>query len=150
MKVILLQDVRNLGKKGEKITVSDGYGNNFLIPRKLAILETQKNNELLEKQKEEERIHEAEEVKKAQEVAVLLKDIVLEFYAPCGKDGRMFGTISPKQIEDALKNEKNIIIDKRKFIDKYPVNAFGYSHLKIELHKGVEGIVNVHVNVKEK
>lgn len=150
MKVILLEDVKKLGKKGEKIVVSDGYGMNYLIPRKLAVLETKKSNNELEKQKEEARLEEEAALKKAQEVAVLLKDIVLEFTASSSKDGRMFGTISPKQIEEELKNTRGIIIDKRKFIDKYPVNAFGYSRLKIELHKGVIAIINVHVEAKEK
>lgn len=150
MKVILLEDVRKLGKKGDKIVVSDGYGANYLIPNKLAVLETTKASNELERQKEEERIAEENAKIKAQEVAELLKDVVLEFDAPSSKDGRMFGTISPKQIEEELKNKKGIIIDKRKFIDKYPVNAFGYSRLRIELHKGVVATINVHVNVKEK
>jgi len=150
MKVILLEDVRKLGKKGDKIVVSDGYGANYLIPNKLAVLETTKASNELERQKEEERIAEENAKIKAQEVAELLKDVVLEFDAPSSKDGRMFGTISPKQIEEELKNNKGIIIDKRKFIDKYPVNAFGYSRLRIELHKGVVATINVHVNVKEK
>ena len=85
----------------------------------------------------------------AQEVAEKLKEITLEFTAPSSKDGRMFGNISPKQICEEMKKVFNIDIDKRKFIDKYPVNAFGYTRLKIELFKGVVGTVNIHVSEKK-
>lgn len=149
MKVILLQDVKKVGKKGEKVTVSDGYGANFLIPRGLAVLETIHSNNVLAKQQEEARIAEENAKKLAQEVSLKLKDICLEFVASSGKDGRMFGSISPKQIEQELLSKHNIQIDKRKFINKDPVNIFGYSTLKIELHKGIVGEIRVHVSPKD-
>ena len=82
-------------------------------------------------------------------MAERLKNINVEFKAKVGSDGRMFGSVSPKQIEEGLKAQWGIVIDKRKFIDKYPANAIGYTRLKIELYKGsageVVGVVNVHI-----
>jgi len=149
MKVILLKDVKNVGKKDQVCEVSQGYGANYLIKNGLAIMYTSGSKNTLDgqmKQREDEML-----AKKAfaQEVAEKLKEITLEFTAPSSKDGRMFGNISPKQICEEMKKVFNIDIDKRKFIDKYPVNAFGYTRLKIELFKGVIGTVNVHVSEKK-
>ena len=149
MKVILLKDVKNVGKKDQVCEVSQGYGANYLIKNGLAIMYTSGSKNTLDgqmKQREDEML-----AKKAfaQEVAEKLKEITLEFTAPSSKDGRMFGNISPKQICEEMKKVFNIDIDKRKFIDKYPVNAFGYTRLKIELFKGIIGTVNVHVSEKK-
>ena len=149
MKVILLKDVKNVGKKDQVCEVSQGYGANYLIKNGLAIMYTAGSKNTLDgqmKQREDEML-----AKKAfaQEVAEKLKEITLEFTAPSSKDGRMFGNISPKQISEEMKKGFGIAIDKRKFIDKYPVNAFGYTRLKIELFKGVVGTVNVHVSEKK-
>ncbi len=149
MRVILLQDVRNVGKKDQIVEVSDGYANNFLMPKKLAVLYTDRSIEILNSQKENRAKAVAEEKQKAEELALKLKDITVEFMAKVSKDGRMFGTISPKQIEGELKTKYNIVIDKRKFIDHYPVNAIGYTRLRIELYKDVIGVVNVHVSEEQ-
>ncbi|MCH3976959.1 MAG: 50S ribosomal protein L9 [Bacilli bacterium] len=149
MRVILLQDVRNVGKKDQIVEVSDGYANNFLMPKKLAVLYTDRSIEILNSQKENRAKAVAEEKQKAEELALKLKDITVEFTAKVSKDGRMFGTISPKQIEGELKTKYNIVIDKRKFIDHYPVNAIGYTRLRIELYKDVIGVVNVHVSEEQ-
>ena len=149
MKVIMLKDVKKLGKKGEKIVVSDGYAANYLIPNGLAVMETVHSNNVLEKEKEQARIEEENNKKIALEVSEKLKSITLEFFA-AGKDGKMFGSISPKQIEEELRNKHQINIDKRKIISKDSINIFGYTSVKIELHKGVIGIIKVHVTEKEK
>ena len=149
MKVILLNDVKGLGVKGATVSVSDGYAVNFLIPRKLAVISTPNNQATLEKNNAEEEAKQAELKKQAEELAARLEHINVEFKAKVGGDGRMFGTISPKEIEQGMKDQWNIDIDKRKFIDKYPANAVGYTRLKIELYKGsagqVIGTVNVHI-----
>ena len=82
----------------------------------------------------------------AQEVAKQLETITLEFVAPSGKDGRMFGSISSKQIVDALKSKHNILIDKRKFLSNDTANVFGTTNCKVELYKGVIGKIRVHVS----
>ncbi len=150
MKVILLQDVKKYGKKGDTINVSDGFGKNYLIPRGLAVPSTESSQKTLAKNNAAESARQAELKKEAEALAERLKNINVEFKAKVGSDGRMFGSISPKQIEEGLKEQWGIVIDKRKFIDKYPANGLGYTRLKIELYKGeageVVGTVNVHIS----
>lgn len=148
MKVILLQDVKGVGKKNSIVEVSDGYASNFLIPRKLAVKSTEKGLEVMNKQIQTEKEDLARKEALAKEEAKKLEAITLEFTAPSSKDGRMMGTISIKQITEELKAKYGITIDKRKFVDKYPCNAFGYTKLKIELFKNVFGTIKVHVTEK--
>ena len=149
MRVILLADVKKVGKKGETVEVSDGYGANFLIPRKLAKLSTEASQAELARDNAAEEAHQKELKAKAEAVAQSLESIEVKFTTKVGKDGRMFGTVSPKEIVEGLEKQWGITVDKRKFIDKYPVNALGYTRLKIELYKGSEGVVvgtiSVHV-----
>lgn len=146
MQIILLEDVKNIGKKGDVKTVNDGYAVNFLIPRKLAVKLTEKSQEILDKQNQDKK----EQIEKDRQLAIENRDkinsIVLEFKAKAAPDGRMLGTISNKQVEEELKNKYNIVIDKRKILDKYQINAFGTTKLKIELFKEVIATINVHVS----
>lgn len=150
MKIILLADVKGVGKKGMTVDAKDGFAKNFLIPRGLAVISTDSNQKILAKNNAEEDARQQALKKEAEELAKRLEHINVEFKAKVGSNGRMFGAISPKQIEEGLKAQWNIIIDKRKFIDKYPANALGYTRLKIELYKGsageVVGTVNVHIS----
>ena len=150
MKIILLADVKGVGKKGMTVDAKDGFAKNFLIPRGLAVISTDSNQKILAKNNAEEDARQQALKKEAEELAKRLEHINVEFKAKVGSDGRMFGAISPKQIEEGLKAQWNIIIDKRKFIDKYPANALGYTRLKIEVYKGsageVVGTVNVHIS----
>ncbi len=146
MKVILLQDVKGLGKKNQQIDVSDGYAANFLIPRRLAVKVSEKSVEILEKQKEDARLKEEALRKEAIALSEKLKTITLEFKLKVGGNGKVFGSISLKQVEEQLKSKFNITIDKRKFITKGPVDSLGITRLKIELHKGVVGEIVVHVS----
>lgn len=150
MKVILMADVKKLGKKGETVTVSDGYGANYLIPKGLAKPSTEATQRELAKDNAAEAARQKELKAEAEEIAKRLEHINVEFSAKVGNDGRMFGSISPKEIEEGLFKQWGIRIDKRKFIDKYPANALGYTRLKIELYKGSEGqvigTVNVHIS----
>lgn len=148
MQVILLQDVRGVGKKGQTVDVSDGYGNNFLLPRRLAVLATKRSREILDNQIEAKKQEEANKKKEAEKLVVRLKDIILEFQATPGKDGRMFGSISSKQVCEAMKERHGILLDKRKFVEKDTVNVFGITTMKIELYKGVIGTFKVHVSEK--
>lgn len=149
VKVILLKDDR-LGKKGATINVSDGYAMNYLIPRGIAIAATEGAQKTLARQNAEELEHQKALKAEAEQVKAKLEHINVEFKAKVGADGKMFGTISPKQIEEGLLEQWNIRIDKRKFIDKEPANAIGYTKLKIELYKGIAGevvgVVTVHIS----
>lgn len=149
MKVILLNDVAGIGKKGDTVNVSDGYGTNFLVRRNLAVVSTVENQAKLAKDNAQEDARQLQLKKEAEELAARMEHLNVEFKAKAGGDGRMFGTISPKEIEQGMKGQWGIVIDKRKFLDKYPANALGYTRLRIELYKGsagqVIGVVNVHI-----
>lgn len=145
MKVILLKDVKGVGKKQEIVNVKDGYGANYLIPHGLAVMYSEKSLEILENQKADQAAEIAKNIANAKQIAAKLKDITLEFTVNSGTGGRMFGTISSKQIAAELQSKYGIEIDKRKFVNKTTVDAFGYTKLQIELYKGVIGEINVHV-----
>lgn len=145
MKVILLQDVNKVGKKGEIVKVADGYGQNYLIKKNLAVLATAHGKEIVEKKKEEERQLDAENKNKALKLKEDLKDMTLEFKVASGKDGKLFGSISTKSVVEEFYKVYGIKLDKRKFIDARPIQALGYTKLKIELYKGVVATINVHV-----
>ena len=150
MKVILLADVKKLGKKDQTIEVSDGYAVNFLFPRKLAVQVTKKSVEVLENQQEERRENDAKLKASAQELAKQLDGITLEFKVKTGREGKLFGAISLKQVAEELNKQFGIDIDKRKFLDKGPLDVLGYHHLGVELYKGVVGKVHVHLEGEEK
>ena len=149
MQVILLKDVKNVGKKDQIVNVSDGYANNFLFKNKLAVPMSKKSKEILGEQQENRRIAEENKKKEAETLAVRLKDITLEFALSVGKDSRPFGSISLKQVEEELLKKYNITIDKRKFIDNGPLNSLGIYLLKIELYKNVIGEVKVHISERK-
>ena len=149
MEVILLVDVKKVGKKNQTVNVSDGYANNFLLKRKLAVPVSKKSVEILENQQENARIAEENAKKEAQELAKRLETITLEFTAKVGKDSKLFGSISLKQVEEEMKAKYGITIDKRKFLDKGPLDTLGLFKLRIELHKGVIGEIRVHISGKE-
>ena len=111
---------------------------------------TKTSSQILANQKEKEKQLFEEGQAKAREVAKKLEDITLEFTLKSGSNGRCFGNITFKQIEEALLEQYQIQIDKRKFIDKGPLDSFGYYKLKIELFKGVTGVITVHLSEEGK
>ena len=145
MEVILLADVKNVGKKNQTVNVSDGFAVNFLFKKKLAVPVTKKSVEILEEQKENARQADIKAREDALKLVETLKGITLEIEAKVGKDSKLFGSISLKQVEEELKAKHNITIDTRQLLDKGPLDVLGYHHLRIELYKGVVGTVNVHV-----
>lgn len=148
MKVILLKDIKGVGKKQQVVTVKDGYGANYLIPNRLAVMYSERGQEILDGQKKAEADNIERMKAEAREISKKLDDIVVEFDAKGSGNGRMFGTISTKQIAEELKAKHGIEIDKRKFVDKTPVDHFGYSKLTIELYKGITGVITILVNEK--
>ena len=139
MKVILLNDVKNVGKKGEVKEVADGYARNFLIKNGLAVIANEKGLSDLKKQKEEDQ--------KAYDAAAV-EQLTLEFAVKVGKEGRTFGSVSTKEITEELQKKHNITVDKKKFIDNGPFREVGMHKVKVELFKGV--IAQLNVKLKEK
>ena len=149
MKVILLADVKNVGKKDQTVEVSDGYANNFLFPRKLAVPLSKKSAEVLENQQEERKELAAKMKADAEALAKKLEGITLIFKVKTGREGKLFGAVSLKQVAEELAKQ-GIEIDKRKFIDKGPLDELGYHHISVELYKGVIGKVHVEIKGEEK
>ncbi len=149
MKVLLLEDVKGQGKKGELVNVSDGYARNFLLPKKLAVIaDNAVMNEI--RTKEEAKKHrEAEEKKAAEANAKKLEGIVVKLYATAGADGRFFGAISAKEIADELLKTSGIEVDKRKIDLSDSIKAFGTYALDVKLHPQVTGKINVVVAQKD-
>lgn len=149
MEVILLADVKKVGKKNQTVNVSDGFAVNFLFKKKLAVPVTKKSVEILQTQQENAKQEEIRKKDDAVKLVEILKGITLEFDAKVGKDSKLFGSVSLKQVEEEMKAKHNIEIDKRKFLDKGPLDSLGYHRLRIELYKGVIGVVNVHITERK-
>lgn len=147
MKVILLSDVKKQGKKGDIIEVADGYGRNFLLKQKLAVEATKKSMEILDEQNLQHSLQEKQQEADAQDLKKQLATITLQFKVKSGKDGRVFGSVSMKQIAEQLLKEYDIKIDKRKVLDASPIASLGYSDVKVDLYKNkVIGVIRVHVS----
>ncbi len=146
MKVVLLQDVKAQGKKGDLVNVSDGYARNFLFPKGLAVeADAKVMNEL--KSKEEARLHKIEEEKAAaRAVAEKLTGIVVKLKSTAGADGRLYGSITAKDIAEELAGAHGITIDKRKIIMDGPIRAFGTYALDVKLYTEISGKINVVVS----
>ena len=145
MKVILLTDVPKVGKKGEIKDVADGYARNFLIKRGLAVAESEGSRKVLQKQNEEAKELDMKNKAEAEELKKVIETKVLEFKVKA-KEGRVSGSVSGKQIEEALKKD-GIIIDKRKIKDSAPLNELGTYDVKVELYRDV--IANIKVKLIE-
>ncbi len=143
MRVILLEDVKKQGKKGEILTVKDGYGN-YLITNNLAVMETKGSKKVLDNQKKQAEKEAKQELQEAKELKAKIEKITLEFTVNTGKEGQVFGSISTKQIASELKT-KNINIDKRKIKIETPINTLGMTEVEIELHKEVIAKLKVHL-----
>ncbi|MBR5290666.1 MAG: 50S ribosomal protein L9 [Erysipelotrichaceae bacterium] len=144
MKVIMLADVKKVGKKGEIVEVADGYGRNFLIRGGLAVQATAGSQKVLDQQKLQEALNEQEKKVKAEEVARKLENLTLRFHVKSGKEGRVFGSVSTKQIVEELRKQ-GLNVDKRKILDTSPVSSLGVTKVRVELYKDVIGTINVHL-----
>ena len=150
MKVIFLQDVRGQGKKGEMKEVSEGYGRNYLLPRKLAVEANKDNLNALALKEKAKKAQEARERAQAQENADRLKDVVVTIRARSGGSGKLFGSVTSQEIADALKEQHGIEIDKRKLEQEEPIRTAGQSFVTLKLYPGISTrmIVNVKIQTK--
>ncbi|WP_312093706.1 50S ribosomal protein L9 [Aminipila sp.] len=147
MIVILLKDVKGSGKAGEVVKVSDGYARNMLIPKGMAKEATEGNVRNLEKQKAIAAEKKAEEKAAAQKLAERLKELTVSIITKGGEGGRLFGSITSKDISEALSKQHKIDIDKKKFVLESPIKTTGDFSVEVKLYPEVAGIVKVKVSV---
>ncbi len=148
MKVILTQDVKGQGKKGQAVNVSDGYARNFLLPKGLAIVaDAAAMNDL--KNKEASRLHKIEvERAAAKETAAKLEKISVKVMATAGADGRLYGSVTSKEIATALEAQHKITIDKRKIDMPESIKTFGSFAIPVKLYTDVTGKINIVITDK--
>lgn len=145
MKVILLQDVKSLGKKGAMVEVSEGYARNFIIPKKLGLEATPKNlNDLKLKKAHDEKVA-AENLADAKALAAELEKSSVMVKIKVGEGGRSFGSVSTKEISDAIKSQLGKDIDKKKIVMKDSIKAIGSFTVKVKLHPEVQAELSVKV-----
>ncbi len=145
MKVILLQDVKAQGKKGDLINVSDGYARNFLLPKGLAQEATKQNLNVLEGKRGAEQYRKNLEEEKARNIAERMKDITVNMTAKAGTGGRLFGSITSKEIAKELEAQYNIKVDKRKINLPDGIKSCGTTEVKVSLYPQIVGTFKVKV-----
>ena len=149
MKVILIQDVKSQGKKDDVIEVNDGYARNFLIPRKLAIEATKANLNGLENRKASENFKLQQEYEKALSQKEVLNGKTVRIYQKTGAGNKLFGSVTAKEISEAIKNETGTEIDKKKIVIDEPIKSLGEYEIGIKLHQNVHIKMNVSIEQKE-
>ena len=146
MKVVLLQDVKSHGKRGELVNVSDGYARNFLLPRGLAkIADAQALNEL-KNAEEAKAFHIAQDTKAAKEAAARLEGKSVRVKARAGQGGRLFGSVTPKEVAAAISEQFGVSVDKRKVTLALEIKAFGTFPRTVKLYNGVTAKMSVVVS----
>ena len=143
MKVILQQDVKGQGKKGQLIEASEGYARNYLLPRKLAVPATADAINTMNLKEKARRAEEARQKEAAMAAAEQLKALLVKIPAKAGTGGRLFGAVTTKEISDALKAQHNVDIPKQKLVLDDPIKAFGTYQVKARLGFEISGTVNV-------
>jgi len=145
MKVILQQDVKGQGKKGELKEVSDGYARNFLFPKKLAVEATADNINTMKLQEKAKQAQIAKEKAEAKENAEKLKECTVKISAKAGSNGKLFGAVTSKEISDALAAQFNIEIEKNKIVQPEPIKTYGSFEVKVKLGHEISATLKVMV-----
>jgi len=144
MKVILSEDVKGKGKKGDLVNVADGYARNFLLPRKLAVLATSENMAIMSKQEKEKKKKLEEDKAAANEIATKLENVLVKIAARSGEEGgKLFGSITSKEIADELKKQHGIEIEKNKIVQEEAIKSFGAFEIKCKLGHEITGTIHV-------
>ena len=149
MKVILQQDVRGQGKKGQLVEVSDGYARNFLLPKKLAVLATAENVNTMKQQEKARKAQEAAEKAEAEALSKKLEGLMVKIPAKAGEGGRLFGAVTAKEISEALAAQYSLNIPKALLVLDEPIKACGGYQIKAKLGYEVVGTVNVMVTEEQ-
>ena len=137
MKVVLLKDVKNMGKRDDILTVSDGYARNFLFPQKLAAEATPGTLKEIERKRAAQDAREAELKAEAQAKAELLKNTVITLQVKCGEKGRLYGSVTAAEVADALEKQHGIKADKRKIDIGDPIRETGIREISVWLYSGI-------------
>jgi len=145
VEVILQQDVKGLGKKGDVVNVADGYGRNFLLPRGLAVPATAGNIKQVDIEKETQRQKRERELQEAQEIAARIQGQKLQIATKVGESGKLFGSITSQEIAERLKRQYKVEIDKRKIELEEPIKSVGKHPVKIKIHPKVQVEITVQV-----
>jgi large subunit ribosomal protein L9 len=149
MDVILQKDVKNLGSKGDVVKVAEGYGRNYLIPRGLAIEATDKNMAELKMKKKQQKKREERELQEAQNIAKKIDDKRLVLKVKAGEKGRLFGSITTKDIAEKIQSDYGVELDKRKIELAQPIRTLGNYRVEIKIHPGVIATLNVVVEKQD-
>lgn len=144
MKVILKQDVKNLGKKGELVNASDGYARNYLFPRGLATEANASAMNDFNNKENAKKFHKQEEIKAAQADCEKLDGKTFKLTAKAGANGKLFGSVTAKDVSAAIKNELNLDVDKRK-ISMDDVKQFGTYEAEVKVYQGISAKIYVQV-----
>lgn len=145
MKLILLQDVKSIGKKGDLINASEGYAKNFLLPRKLAVEATKSNLNDYELKQKSEAKRKQEELEMAQEMAAVLKEQIVTIKVKTGGNGKLFGSVTNKEVADAIVEQTKQDIDKKKVSIGDPIKMVGERTATIKLHPKVTAEVTIKI-----
>lgn len=145
MQIVLLEDVKALGKKGQIVNVNDGYARNFILPKKLGVEATTKNLNDLKLQKANADRLAAEQLKAAQDLAAFLAEKSITLSIKAGESGKAFGSVSSKEIAKAISDQIGMEIDKKKLVLPEPLKTFGTHEVPIKLHRDVTGSLAVKV-----
>ena len=145
MKVILTEDIKGIGKKDEIINANDGYARNFLFPKKLAVEANSKNMSLLQGRKDSANFKKEKEMEYANSLKEKLSKIMLTVKVKAGENGKIFGSITSKEICVELKKQKNIEIDKKKVNLKEPIKELGTFTIDVKLYEGIIGKLKINI-----
>lgn len=145
MKVILKKDIKGTGKEGDVVKVSDGYARNMLIPKGIAVEATKANIAKLKRDKKQEAEEEAAKKAEAEKIAEKLSAGKVKIETKSGEGGRLFGSITSKDIEKAVKEQLKIEIDRKKIDLKNPIKELGNFDIEVKLYKGIKGIIKLEI-----
>ena len=149
MKVILLENIKNVGNKDEVINASDGYARNYLFPKKLAVEANTENMSKLKSRENADKYRKDQERKQAEEIAKKMQGIMLKVKVKAGENGKIFGGVTSKEISDELKKQYQIEVDKKKILLSENIKNLGMFVVDIKLYEGVLGKLKVDVISKD-
>lgn len=145
MELILISDVKSLGKKGDKVKVSDGYAKNFLLPKNLAIEANKANLNNLKGQNEAIAYKKQQEKESAEKLKSIIENKTISLKGKSGDNGKLFGSVTSKEISEGLKETFGVDVDKKKIVLKDPIKNFGTYHIDVKLYTGISAKITVSV-----